>query len=129
MSFHRPLEPGHFEWIYNHLVQKRCPLSVVGRVRYIKKYFKDFMKEKFCSIKICPLGVSSVYLECLLGQVFLYSHQREHLSYEALHTLYGSRSLPYFYVLTSEGAPVLCSTSHTLWKPITAFCLVPPNHP
>ena len=34
---------------------KSVPLSVVGRVRYIEKYFKDFMKEKFRSVKICPL--------------------------------------------------------------------------
>ena len=40
------------------MVQKKCPLSVVGRVRYIEKYFKDFMKEKFSSIKICPLWAS-----------------------------------------------------------------------
>ena len=44
--------------MYKHLVQKKCPLSVVGRVRYIEKYFKDFMKEKFRSIKICPLWAS-----------------------------------------------------------------------
>ena len=36
-------------------VQKKCPLSVVGRLRYIEKYFKDFMKENFRSIEICPL--------------------------------------------------------------------------
>ena len=54
-KFHCPLEPGLFEGIYKHLVQKKCPLSVVDRVRYIENYFKDFMKEKFCSFKICPL--------------------------------------------------------------------------
>ena len=56
--FHCPLEPGLFEGIYKHLVQEKCPLSVVDRVRYIENYFKDFMKEKFRSIKICPLWVS-----------------------------------------------------------------------
>ena len=57
-KFHCPLEPGLFEGIYKHLVQKKCPLSVVDRVRYIENYFKDFMKEKFCSFKICPLWAS-----------------------------------------------------------------------
>ena len=45
-------------FLYKHLVQKKCPLSVVGRVRYIEKYFKEFMKEKFRSVKICPLWAS-----------------------------------------------------------------------
>ena len=54
-TFHCPLEPGLFEGIYKRLVQKKCPLSVVDRVRYIENYLKDFMKEKFRSIKICPL--------------------------------------------------------------------------
>ena len=57
-TFHCPLEPGLFEGNYKRLVQKKCPLSVVDRVRYIENYLEDFMKEKFRSIKICPLWAS-----------------------------------------------------------------------
>ena len=52
------VKAGLYEGIYKYLVQKKCPLSVVGRVRYIEKYFKEFMKEKFRSVKICPLWAS-----------------------------------------------------------------------
>ena len=54
-TFHCPLEPGLFDGFYKHLVRKKCLLSVVERVRYRENYFKDFMKEKFRSFKICLL--------------------------------------------------------------------------